>query len=283
MIKVKRGDVPAPAALTGPNCKGATELAKNQSFAKAKTPKSMSFNAYKDPSVRHALKKLFFGKCAYCESFMAGQQPGDIEHYRPKANVWITNRRTGRVVVIPGYYWLAAEWQNLLPACADCNRPREHFIIGVGGKVAGKANLFPIADERKRAKSPKRVALEARLLLDPCEDDPEKHLDFQVDGTIKPRKVKGSLSAMGRSTIETCALMREGLVQAKARLNISLEAFSRLALQDMAAGRMINPLVTETLEELMSRESEFSAHARQFVSRKLRPYWDKVKHRHRAK
>ena len=282
MIKVKRSVVPVPAALSGPNCKGANELAKNRAFAKGKTPESMSFNAYKDASVRRALKKLFSGKCAYCESFIAGQQPGDIEHYRPKAKVWITNPRTGLVRIIPGYYWLAAEWHNLLPSCADCNRPREHNIIGVGEKVAGKANLFPIADERTRAKSPGRVALEARLLLDPCEDNPEKHLDFQADGTVRPRKHKGSVSAMGRVTIETCALMREGLVQAKARLNISLEGYAKLALQDMAAGRVINAVITDTLEELMSPQGEFSAHARQFVARKLRPYWKKVKHRHRA-
>ena len=82
--------------------------------------------------------RLFHGKCAYCEQKIlnvapdgrVGQlnQPGDIEHFRPKGRVTDIN---GALVYCksspnhlhPGYYWLAYDPLNLLLACETCNRP----------------------------------------------------------------------------------------------------------------------------------------------------------------
>src|SRR5687768_2662118 len=36
----------------------------------------------------------FYGKCAYCESLIAADQPGDVDHYRPKARVTVNNYST---------------------------------------------------------------------------------------------------------------------------------------------------------------------------------------------
>ena len=41
----------------------------------------------KDAEVKAALEKLFYGKCAYCETFYSVQAPVDVEHYRPKSAV----------------------------------------------------------------------------------------------------------------------------------------------------------------------------------------------------
>ena len=67
------------------------------------------FNVYRDPEVKRALSKMSGGNCAYCEADYDATQPVDVEHFRPKKAIdteggWIQ----------PGYWWLAADWDNLL-------------------------------------------------------------------------------------------------------------------------------------------------------------------------
>ena len=145
------------------------------------------FKAYKLASVKVALERLFGGKCAYCESVYDSTAPVDIEHYRPK----------GRVQEAPdhdGYWWLAADWDNLLPSCIDCNRRRRQPTPRSGVDLAemqsnprstatvtstGKKDAFPLADERTRARGERDdIAQERPLLLNPCVDRPEEVLDF---------------------------------------------------------------------------------------------------------
>src|SRR5262245_40081226 len=79
------------------------------------------------------LLKLFNGKCAYCETDIESNQPGDVEHFRPKGRVVdeefepirINHPKWGEMDH-PGYFWLAYEWDNLFPSCIDCNRYRKH-------------------------------------------------------------------------------------------------------------------------------------------------------------
>ena len=79
------------------------------------------FAAYKADGVAEALNEMFRGKCAYCESRIRAVHPTDIEHYRPKAAVLMGGKPEK-----PGYYWLAAHWENLLASCIFCNRPNRH-------------------------------------------------------------------------------------------------------------------------------------------------------------
>ncbi|MFT4533974.1 MAG: hypothetical protein ACI9P5_001326 [Saprospiraceae bacterium] len=65
----------------------------------------------------------------------------DFEHCRPKSNVMESPDH-------PGYWWLVNEWDNLLIACANCNR-RSWSKDG----VSGKANRFPLKDEAKHIES----------------------------------------------------------------------------------------------------------------------------------
>jgi hypothetical protein len=73
-------------------------------------------------------ENVFFGMCAYCEAAVEAVYVGDAEHYRPKGKV--TQRDAyGREVTVtcsdgnphPGYYWLAYDWNNILPSCYKCN------------------------------------------------------------------------------------------------------------------------------------------------------------------
>ena len=83
-----------------------------------------------------------------------------VEHYRPKGEVLEGNLR-----LRPGYYWLAATWDNLLPSCTDCNSPRRQEESGGTVRVRGKGKYFPLAKGSRRAKSPGAESRENPLLL----------------------------------------------------------------------------------------------------------------------
>src|SRR4051812_22350680 len=79
-------------------------------------------------SAKPFLDKLFGGKCAYCEVIIEASHPTEVEHYRPKGAVKdeeeevVTIQTPNGAEDHPGYWWLAYEWNNLLPSCIDCNR-----------------------------------------------------------------------------------------------------------------------------------------------------------------
>src|SRR6185369_2016739 len=141
-----------PASLVGATSVGVVETKEAEAFYEngAHADDSFDFKAYKSADVNAALTAEFHGKCAYCESPYEATHPVDIEHYRPKGGYVKDNKLTK-----PGYYWLAADWMNLLPSCIDCNRRRRQKFKDEPEQLAGKANLFPIADETKRATRPR--------------------------------------------------------------------------------------------------------------------------------
>ncbi|MEM8994726.1 MAG: HNH endonuclease [Acidobacteriota bacterium] len=195
MIHVDRAAVPPPQALVGDSSKGKKELEKARAHFAEPDPGTFSgFKAYKDKSVRDALEKLFHGKCAYCEIDYAANQPVDIEHYRPKSGFV----DAAGELVKPGYWWLAASWNNLLPSCIDCNRLRKHPSVADREEALGKANQFPIADEAKRWRDENAADRESRLLLDPCRDDPALFITFDEHGTLK---AKADLDGAGRDVV----------------------------------------------------------------------------------
>lgn len=213
MRRVDRSSFPVPGAFNGPQSSAAKERAKArahllvamQTVAQGgRRPKAYKFSTYKDEAGRLALETLFQGKCAYCETHYASQAPVDIEHYRPKGGVeddpdhW-------------GYWWLAADWMNLLPSCIDCNR-RRYQILPTPGTVSlvdlrnsgkpiwqtGKDIAFPVVPGTRAlglGEDPDQELLNERpYLLDPCRDDPDGHLEYLVDspvpfGLVLPRRL----------------------------------------------------------------------------------------------
>jgi uncharacterized protein (TIGR02646 family) len=178
-----------------------------------KPTKAPGFAAYKRQPVKDALAGLFGPKCAYCEFRYAGGAPMDVEHYRPKGG-YLDERGVLRK---PGYYWLAADWDNLLPSCIDCNRERKQVYRARDGKLvkgkSGKANHFPILAGTARATAPAGIATEQPLLLDPCRDRPELHLHFLADGFVEPALTpEETARPRGKATIQVYGLAREGLV-----------------------------------------------------------------------
>lgn len=183
MRRVDRSVVKVPASLLPHNpgrsrqSAGAVELARNIEKFQAGKPKEMSFAAYGQDSVKAALQALFHGKCAYCESFYDATAPVDVEHFRPKG-------RLAEDAAHPGYWWLAADWDNLLASCIDCNRRRrQQRAEADGGLLAestGKQDQFPVTGPHV-ASHEADIGAEQPLLIDPCRDDPARHLGFRVD------------------------------------------------------------------------------------------------------
>jgi len=151
--------------------------------------------------------QAFRGKCAYCERDIHNQY-GDVEHYRPECSVTdihrkpVTRQQGEEVETHPGYYWLAYEWTNLLPACEICNRPSTQFTKG---RLIGKWDRFPIRGER--AWGPGQEEYEEPLLLNPVKDEPSEYLIFERNGLI----VEKNGDERGKTTIEVLGLNENGL------------------------------------------------------------------------
>ncbi|GEM44708.1 hypothetical protein [Deinococcus cellulosilyticus] len=162
-------------------------------------------SVYGHDQVRMALEKLFYGKCAYCETRITGAV-WDIEHYRPKGAV-------ANCPGHPGYYWLIYDWNNLLPSCAPCNQnlsDRPLWDDPTRIAAAGKFTQFPLKDETKRVRHPSGNLLdEAPLLLHPCVDHPEAEIKYSPLGRIIERGASDRLKA----TIRICNLKRRRLVR----------------------------------------------------------------------
>lgn len=176
---------------------------------------SFAFRVYKDRELAHVLGRIFGSKCAYCESRVAHVMPREIEHFRPKAAV----ENEGQPALRPGYYWLAADWANLLVACIDCNRARQHVVPGQPAQLRlGKHTQFPLSNEQWRVRQHTAdVSVEEpyRLLIHPCLDEPEDLLTYDDDGLIYP---KDSNDSRATTSITVYALQRKALVEERKRV-----------------------------------------------------------------
>lgn len=205
---------------------------------------------YRHREVRLALEELFYQKCAYCEV----QQEGlDVEHFRPKGAVHEDPSH-------PGYYWLTYTWSNLYPSCPFCNQKRIDYPTWNDrsqGASAGKHTQFPLKNEETRARSPQDdISKEARLLLDPCEDEPIHHL------SVNPftGKLLG-LTPQGVASIRVYNLNRKRIQERRATSLRSLYQFlqSRATTSDTA-------LVDESIQTFLLPSAQFAGVCRAFLN-----------------
>ena len=208
------------------------------------------------------LLSLSNGKCAYCESPIAANQPGDVEHYRPKGRIRDEN---GKVVKFkfqddevehPGYWWLAYDWRNLLPSCTDCNRRRRH---GQDGASAGKGDYFAVRGQRAALPSDD-LDQEQALLLDPTEPsfNPKEHFEFQQDGKMRP------LTEEARHSCELLGLnLREALVGQRELTYLQAQQAFVALLNQVTSGAPDSSVarVREQINDMWNGRSAYSAFA----------------------
>lgn len=260
MRHVKRTNVSPPDSLITPDGIGSNELARARTNFGSPTPKRFSFRAYKQEDVRDKLRELFKGKCAYCESYVSATAPTEVEHYRPKGGV---EGDVGH----PGYWWLAGCWENLLPSCIDCNRRRSHRIAVSGMTLTeltesarkaqcGKHKSFPISGGSTRARcEADNLDLEDPLLLNPCDKDPESHLEWS---TAEELSVVASDDMQGATTVHLMGLNRQGLVENRTKLLLRMKssAASVERLLDRAVKTDDPNMVAFLIEEAMAKVGE---------------------------
>jgi uncharacterized protein (TIGR02646 family) len=211
MIRVVRG--PAPEVLTKPFPDGATETERAIAhYTNGWDGKSAySYTRYSEDEVRRALDAMCHGKCAYCESRIHVVTHEDVEHWRPKGSV----KRPDGGEIKPGYYWLGAEWTNLLPSCPHCNRRSRKDLDAPGGALSGKQDLFPVADEGRRWRRHDAPNEEEPLLLDPsaAADRPGDYLRLDDGAVMHEKPPAGSRdNDRARETIAVYGLNRPDLV-----------------------------------------------------------------------
>jgi uncharacterized protein (TIGR02646 family) len=213
MIHVSKPAEPIPAPLNG---SGKTEFEKAKKLADKKEPVKVDFSAYRDPKVKEALLELFNHKCAYCESNFDHVGPGAVEHFRPKG----IDRRKNKAPIkeFQGYYWLAANWNNLLLSCTDCNSERGHATDDEDKKISmGKQDKFPLSDETKRCYHYNDdIKKEAPyvLLINPCEEkQPDFFFEFTIEGEIKvnPGLKDDFDKTRSQTSIDVYALYENGI------------------------------------------------------------------------
>lgn len=240
MIRVDRGAPPIDLTDAAPDATVAVRAA-----LEADQKLEFDRKVYGSTAVKRGLVASHHGKCAFCESKVTHISAGDVEHYRPKAEV----RQSATDPIERGYWWLAYTWSNLLFACEVCNRRH-------------KARLFPLADPARRARTPDDdLAAEAPLFVDPSLDDPGEHITFHgADPCAR--------SERGSATIDALGLDREPLRERRmTRLEHLrfLRDVVALAVDNDALGAVAER-AHRHLRQAVAPTSEYAAMARAFLA-----------------
>ncbi len=202
--------------------------------AKSRSQKVYEFRSVRDyPRLFDAVVAAFNSRCAYCETNVTYRGPGSVDHFRP----------TSRAVNLDGsiskdhYWWLYYEWTNLYLSCPYCNQC--------------KGARFPVKGSREAVGTPADgLFKEDRLLLDPCQDHPERELLFTDSGLVS------SGTERGRTTIEVLSLNRAYLVEARGEELKKLQK----GWQEYSSSSSVS-----SLDALLSLVHPYQAFRRQFL------------------
>ena len=133
-------------------------------------PQSAPYDSrYKHQDVKDALKLLYHGKCAYCETYDPSPH---VEHYRPKRG---------------GYYWLAYSWDNLIISCSQCNTKKGNQFPIVGQKASFSGTAEELVQINTLSEEYDRIEKPLLLMPERMPDEIENILEFKQDGSIVPK------------------------------------------------------------------------------------------------
>ncbi len=198
MIYIDRNSISVPDVFKSKELKIAQRRLEEFYNLPEKLRKQERYSKPFEPELRskfiESLRKLFNGKCAYCESQISEVTTASTyDHFRPKSGA----RGLEKEFSNEHYWWLTYEWRNLYYSCQICNR--------------FKATWFPMEKKRAKVLTPyiEITHTEQPLLIDPCNDRPEEHLVFLEDGKVDFSTNKG------KTTIEILKLNRTELINAR--------------------------------------------------------------------
>lgn len=236
------------------------------------------------------LEQVFHFKCAYCESPLElDRYHGDAEHYRPKGQVTIVGSRgtkqrarcmlpDGTEIDHPGYFWLAYNWRNLVPACSFCNTGQgkiDQFPTGKSHYLLRKltpAEKAAALDEPRE--SPKGSgtyflvpwtldAEEEPLLLNPLNTDPQrapgKHLRYGLGGKV----VAIDGSPIGENSIRVYNLNRGQLEKLRHKAQETIHRTYYATLIDPGAD--FQARLKQALQPYVAGQEDFSSAALDYL------------------
>ncbi len=241
MIRIERRRDDELGQPIEPDAQWFAEAEPQTLVAKSEGAAHQATKLYRETPVKVALEKLFYDKCAYCESKMTATSDWNVEHFRPKGRVAERGDH-------PGYYWLAYEWTNLYPSCQHCNQRRKDQArwgdLSVG-PAAGKHDQFPLGDESTRAMDhTQAIDDEDHLLFDPCKDRPEEVLAFNVRG----RALSLAGDVRGKASIDIFHLNRKRLRDLRrAKVAVIIDFLRAIRMQKEGG----NAAVAADLERLL--------------------------------
>ena len=238
---------------------------------KKKDPKERSAFINKKSDVwknlKPELERISFGKCWYCES-REKRSDRAVDHYRPKNNVHNTEHG--------GYWWLAFRADNFRLSCTFCNSRRKDRE---GGHAGGKADFFPLWDEKKRVcdeGDDSKCKHEDPLLLDPCLRSDVGLLWFTEDGrAVAKYSEKDRLHAFKRAEVSIdCYHLNEKEIK-EARQGLFHDIKNLIEQGDFYfedyldgepnAEKGISDTIL-SLEKMQERDAEFSAFVKAIIA-----------------
>ncbi len=156
-------------------------------------------------------------------------QHGDMEHFRPKGKVTDLSDQSIRIQdddghekEHPGYYWLAYDWENLLPSCQLCNQPSKDLDSATGQTVKlGKRSRFPLTSGSRYTWHPDHdLSAESPVFINPVQEDPAEHLEVDLETGLMSSK-----TARGRVCIDVFGLnLRDGLPEGRRNAMLAVQA-----------------------------------------------------------
>ena len=199
-------------------------------------------NYYNAHAVKDVLIAMHCSKCCYCEKRYTTRAYLHVEHFRPKSGFRQARKQTKDE--LPGYYWLAYRWENLLLSCYDCNSRH-------------KRTFFPLSNPKKRARSHHiDIAEEHPVLVNPAEEDPRGHIRFDED-------LPTGTSRRGRATIARLGLRREHLREDRLKLLGQIKRYVEIVelsteYPDFTELQVIALKSRNLISDAKQRDAEFS-------------------------
>jgi uncharacterized protein (TIGR02646 family) len=202
---------------------------------------SFDRSVYAHKTVKSSLEEIQNYKCCFCESKYKHVAFGDVEHFRPKAYVMYAEAEAN-LSVLPGYFWLAYDWSNLLVSCEICNRTM-------------KKNYFPLSDPSERCDPDGRdISAEEPIFINPSLVDPQEHIEFKLN-------IPRGKSDSGKTTIEYLGLDRNELNEIRwtqLDLLLSLEYAFKVISDDNEEKETVRNHLFKQLREPICENGQYS-------------------------
>lgn len=250
MRKLQRPPI-SPPTLTGEG-KGA-RLAKDHATKKqADSAAELTFtDHWNEPDVRGPLYAMHGRVCAYCQCHLPHNDPGDVEHFRPKSRYW----------------WLAYEFVNYLLSCAACNRNRkkEKFPLAKGAQPCPWEDRHNLDTERFLLLDPVMDNVEAWVQVDHgaplCPVEPRVGLMpgsepyERADTTIRFFKLNENVRLI-QQRFETINQTLKAIQQAKAGDLLKVEEVREMASRYRPHGVAVRQMVAELAPEFLPQPED---------------------------